>query len=198
MAASTTKFQRMAIWAIAIVMAVGTLGSFFIFLLPSSNEPVKTDQQKEYERQLAEYQKEMARCPAGPVNDKKLDPALAPPTVTATDDIKELKTEDVTVGEGQTVKAGDCVEVLFHGVLAKDAKAFQGGDNYATGIPYRSSTLGFVPGFAEGLVGMKVGGERKLYIPADKAYGANPPQGGDIPANADLIFVVRVIDTFVK
>jgi peptidylprolyl isomerase len=188
----------MTIWVIAIVMAVGTLGSFFIFLLPSSNTPVKTQAEKDYEKQLAEFQKEQEKCPAGQVNEKKIEPAPTVPELTAVDDIPELRTEDVTVGDGADIAAGDCVELFYHGVLASDAKAFDGGDNYAGGIPYRSRTDGFVPGFATGLVGMKVGGERKIFIPSDQAYGANPPQGSSIPADADLIFVVRVIGKFVK
>lgn len=198
MAASTSQTQRLIIWIIAVVMTVGTIGSFFIFMLPQANTPVKTDTQKEYERQLAEYQKEQATCPSGPIQDKKVDPAPTPATVEAAGDIKDLKTEDITVGDGATVKSGDCVELFYHGVLAADAKAFQGGDNYAEGIPYRSRTTGFVPGFAEGLVGMKIGGERKIFIPSEKAYGANPPEGGDIPANADLVFVVKVIGIYTK
>ncbi len=195
---STTRSQRIIIWVIALVMAVGTIGSFFIFMLPSANTPVKTDTEKEYEKQLAEMQKEQEACPSGPVSDKKVDPAPTLPEIAAVESVPELKTEDVTVGDGDEVKAGDCVELFYHGVLAKDAKAFQGGDNYAEAVPYRSRTTGFVPGFAEGLVGMKVGGERKIYIPAAKAYGENPPAGGDIPANADLVFAVRVVGKFVK
>lgn len=198
MAASTNKAQRMAIWVIAIVMAVGTLGSFFIFLLPSSNTPVKTQEEKDYERQLAEMQKEQEACPSGQVNDNKISPAPTPPEVMPAGDITELRTEDVTVGDGGEVKAGDCVEILYHGVLAADAKAFSGGDNYADGIPYRARTNGFVEGFAKGMVGMKVGGERKIFIPSEQAYGANPPQGGDIPADADLVFVVKVAGIYVK
>jgi peptidylprolyl isomerase len=195
---STNKAQRITIWVIAIVMAVGTLGSFFIFLLPSSNVPVQTAEQKEYERQLAELQKEQEKCPSGPVNEKKIEPAPTPPEIVAAGDIAELRTEDVTVGDGAEVVAGDCIELFYHGVLAADAKAFAGGDNYAEGIPYRSLTTGFVPGFAEGLVGMKIGGERKIFIPSQQAYGENPPQGGEIPANADLVFAVRVVGKFVQ
>lgn len=196
MAASTNKAQRMTIWVIAVVMAVGTLGSFFIFLLPSSNTPVKTQSEKDYERQLAEFQKEQEACPSGQVNDKKISPAPTAPEIVAAGDITELRTEDVTVGDGTEVKAGDCVEILYHGVLAADAKPFDGGDNYADGIPYRARTTGYVPGFAEGLVGMKVGGERKVFIPSDKAYGANPPEG--IPADADLVFAIRLVGVYVK
>lgn len=179
-------------------MAVGTLGSFFIFMLPSSNTPVQSDQQKEYERQLAEFQKEQEACPSGPVNEKKLSPSPTPPEITPQENVTELRTEDVTVGNGESIAAGDCVELLYHGVLASDGKPFEGGSNYAEGTPYRSRTSGFVPGFAEGLVGMKVGGERKIYIPTDKAYAENPPEGSGIPKNADLVFVIRVEGKYTK
>jgi FKBP-type peptidyl-prolyl cis-trans isomerase FkpA len=53
---------------------------------------------------------------------------------------------------------------------------------------------GVVPGFAEGLRKMQKGGKYRLSIPADKAYGATPPQGSPIPPNADLVFDVELID----
>lgn len=196
---STTKSQRIAIWVIAIVMAVGTIGSFFIFMLPAAQTPVKSQAQIDYEKQLAEAQKAQAeaekKCPntsTKPV--ATLDPAPTVPAISAVSSVPELKTEDVTVGDGAEVNAGDCVELFYHGVLAKDAKAFQGGDNYANGTPYRALTNGFVPGFAEGLVGMKVGGERLVYIPSAKAYGSSG--SGEIPANADLIFAIRVTSIY--
>ncbi len=196
---STTSTQRMIIWLIAIVMTVGTLGSFFLFMLPAANTPVKSQAQIDYEKQMAELQKQQdeanKKCPnvaTKPI--AKLDPVLVPPAMAPVESVPELKTEDVAVGDGAEVKAGDCVELFYHGVLAKDGKAFLGGDNYATGEAYRSLTTGFVPGFGEGLVGMKVGGERKVYIPAAKAYGDRAQ--GDIPANSDLIFAIKVTSIF--
>lgn len=193
---STNTRQRAGIWIIAVVMAVGTLGSFFIFMLPSSNTPVKSAADKEYERQLAEYQKEQLLCPTGEVKEKKIDPLPVVPPLSPTGAITDVRTEDVTVGNGQVVKSGDCIELIYYGVLAKDAKAFSGADSYKDGIPYRSRTTSFVPGMAEGLIGMKVGGERKIFIPAAKAYGEQA--NGDIPANSDLIFVVRVEGIYSK
>jgi peptidylprolyl isomerase len=48
-------------------------------------------------------------------------------------------------------------------------------------------------GWQEGLIGMQVGGRRLLVIPADKAYGDNPPQGSGIAAGETLIFVVDLV-----
>ena len=169
-------------------MLVGTLGAFFLPVLVSNSG--NTDQQalENYQKQLAEEQK---KCPtAETVATEAIAPAPTPPAAPSGEDITALRTVDVTAGTGAEVKSGDCVELLFHGTLASDGKAFQGGSNYAEGKPYRALTTGFVPGFSEGLVGMKVGGERQIFIPSDKGYGEQAQ--GDIPANSDLIFAVRV------
>lgn len=197
---STSRGQRMVIWIIAIVMMVGTLGSFFLFMLPAASTPVKTQAELDYAKQLEEYKKQQAEadriCPSTSVKPiAKVDPVPVPPELTATEQITEVRTEDVVVGDGAEVKAGDCVELFYHGVLASDAKAFQGGDNYATGEAYRSLTSGFVQGFSKGLVGMKVGGERKVFIPAAEGYGERSQ--GEIPANSDLIFAIKVVGIYV-
>ena len=172
-------------------MAIGTIGTYFALAIGNNND---AKDQEEYNKQLAEYQKEQAKCSTGEVADLKQDPAPVPPTSQTYADIPELKTEDVTVGTGKEVKAGDCVVIFYHGTLAADGKAFQGGDNYAGGVPYRSLTTGFVPGFAQGLVGMKEGGERRVLIPSDLAY--KDQANGDIPANSDLIFVIKLVQIY--
>lgn len=188
---ATRTSQRVGIWIIAIVLSVGTLGAFFLPILVNNNQSKEAAEQQKL---LDEYQKQMAQCPSGPVTEKKITPAPTPPEAPVLEDISELKTNDVTVGDGTEVKAGDCVEILYHGTLAKTGKAFSGGDNYAEGVPYRALTTGFVPGFAEGLVGMKVGGERQVLIPSDKAYGDQAQ--GDIPANSDLVFTIRLVGIY--
>lgn len=187
---ATPKHQRVIIWVIAAVMAVGTLGAYFIVILANNNGAVPSAAQEAYQKQLEEYQKQQAACPTGQVTDMKQPPQTLGdgPIIT---DVKELKTEDITVGTGQTVKAGDCVVLLFHGTLAATGKAFQGGDNYADGTPYRSLTSGFVPGFSQGLVGMNVGGERRIIIPSALGYGDQAQ--GEIPANSNLVFQIKLL-----
>ncbi len=197
---STTRSQRLGIWIIAFTMIVGTIGSFFIFMLPAAQTPVKSQAELDYDKQLAEYKKQQEeaekRCPSPTTKPiAKVDPVPVPPEISAVESIAELRTDDAVAGDGAEVKSGDRVELFYHGVLAKDATAFQGGDNYATGEAYRSLTTGFVPGFSEGLVGMRVGGERIVYIPATKGYGSQAQ--GEIPANSDLIFAIKVTSIYV-
>lgn len=173
-------------------MLFGTLGAFFLPILINDTASKEALQQQKI---LEEYKKQMAGCPtAEEVPVGKVTPAPTPPAAPTFEDIPKLKTIDLTVGKGAAVKAGDCVEIFFHGTLAADGKAFAGGSNYADGLPYRSTTTSFVPGFATGLVGMKVGGERQVLIPSAEGYGEQA--SGEIPANADLVFTIKLVNIY--
>lgn len=192
---ATPKHQRIIIWVITIVMAVGSLGAYFAIILGNNNGTV-TQTDPDLQKQIEEYQKQQAACPTGEVADQKIEPAPVPPEAPVIADITELSTKDVTVGTGAEVKEGDCVVILFHGTLAKDGKAFTGGDNYTEGVPYRSLQSAFVPGFSQGLIGMKVGGERQVFIPSDQGYGSTAQ--GEIPADSDLIFSIKLVSIYTQ
>jgi peptidylprolyl isomerase len=101
-----------------------------------------------------------------------------------------LVVQDLIVGKGKKAAAGDLVSVQYTGVLFKTGKEFDASWNgNSAGKPFQFSLGGgqVIPGWDQGLVGMRVGGRRKLIIPADLAYGAQgyPP---DIPPNSALIF----------
>lgn len=100
---------------------------------------------------------------------------------------KELVAQDLIVGKGPAAKSGDKVSVQYVGVLFDNGKEFD--SSWKRGQPF-DVTLGqgaVIPGWDQGLVGIKKGGRRRLIIPSDLAYGAqgSPPT---IPANAALVF----------
>ncbi|HEV7454241.1 MAG TPA: FKBP-type peptidyl-prolyl cis-trans isomerase [Candidatus Saccharimonadales bacterium] len=101
----------------------------------------------------------------------------------------QLQVLDTKVGDGAEVKAGDSVTVDYTGAVAATGVIFQ--SSLDTGQPVTFSLSGVIKGWTDGIPGMKVGGVRRLIIPAEQAYGANPPSAS-IPANADLVFDVTL------
>lgn len=109
--------------------------------------------------------------------------------VAKTDSLKKI---DLKVGTGQEVKAGDTVSVHYTGAVASTGEIFQSSKDFGTD-PITFPLSGVIKGWTDGIPGMKIGGTRRLVIPAAQAYGANPPPGSGIPANADLVFDVELI-----
>jgi len=111
-------------------------------------------------------------------------PADDPPT--------ELLVEDLEEGDGPEAAAGDQIGVSYVGVLYDTGAEFD--SNFDSGLPFEFQLGGgsVIPGWDEGLEGMKVGGRRQLTIPPDLAYGAQgqPP---DIPPNSTLVFVIDLL-----
>lgn len=108
------------------------------------------------------------------------------------DQVKELKTEDITVGDGAEAVAGREVSVNYKGTLL-DGTVFD--SSYDRGTPF-SFVLGkgeVIKGWDMGVAGMKVGGKRKLTIPPDLAYGESGA-GNVIPPNSPLVFEVELLE----
>lgn len=100
-----------------------------------------------------------------------------------------LKFRDSIVGTGATPSSASAtVKVDYEGRLL-DGTKFDGNTNASFNLS------GVVAGFREGIQSMKVGGRRTLIIPPSLGYGANPPAGSSIPANATLIFEVALLET---
>lgn len=113
------------------------------------------------------------------------------PDFTPLDSIPELQIEDRVPGTGATVEPSDTVTCHYIGAVAKTGAVFQSSRDFGKPISFPLS--GVIAGWTEGVPGMKVGGTRRLLIPAAKAYGANPPYGSGIPANADLVFDIELV-----
>ena len=98
---------------------------------------------------------------------------------------------DVKVGEGEAVTGGKMVEVHYTGVFA-DGTPFD--SSYLRGKPFRF-TLGageVIEGWDKGVLGMRVGGVRRLEIPPALAYGESGVSGA-IPPNATLLFEIELL-----
>ncbi len=104
--------------------------------------------------------------------------------------ITQLQAIDTAPGTGTTVKAGDTVTVDYTGAVAATGVIFQSSKDTGQTVSFGLSQV--IAGWSQGIPGMKVGGTRRLLIPAALAYGAHPPAGSGIPANADLVFDVTL------
>ena len=104
--------------------------------------------------------------------------------------IDSLQAQDTTPGTGDQVKSGATVTVDYTGAVAATGKIFQ--SSLDSGRPVTFPLSQVISGWTQGVPGMKVGGTRRLLIPAAMAYGANPPAGSGIPANADLVFDITL------
>ena len=115
----------------------------------------------------------------------------APTLITPPGAGGELKKEDLKVGTGAEAVSGKTVSVHYTGWLT-DGKEFD--TSKKTGRPFEF-VLGsgkVIPGWDQGVAGMKVGGVRKLTIPSHLAYGERGA-GGVIPPNATLLFEVELL-----
>lgn len=105
--------------------------------------------------------------------------------------VDSLQSIDTKVGTGDVVKPGDTVTAHYTGAVAATGVIFQ--SSHDSGQPVAFPLTSVIKGWTDGVPGMKVGGTRRLLIPAADAYGATPPPGSGIPANADLVFDIELI-----
>jgi FKBP-type peptidyl-prolyl cis-trans isomerase len=103
-----------------------------------------------------------------------------------------LKYWEVKAGTGATAKSGDRVRVHYTGWLT-DGKKFDSSVDRGQPFVFTLGRRMVIPGWDEGVAGMKVGGKRRLEIPPNLGYGASGA-GGVIPPNATLIFDVELLD----
>ena len=118
--------------------------------------------------------------------------ALGVDTTAMTKTPSGLRYQDVALGEGKTATAGRMVRVHYTGWLPNGEK-FDSSRDRNEPFEFSLGAGQVIAGWDEGVAGMKVGGKRKLVIPADLAYGTAgaPP---DIPPGATLVFEVELLD----
>ena len=108
---------------------------------------------------------------------------------TPQETVDELEIIDLEEGDGEVVQEGATVTAHYTGALAKNGTIFQSSRDL--GEPIEFPLSGVIEGWTEGVPGMKVGGTRRLIIPAEKAYGetGSPPSIGP---NEPLVFDIEL------
>lgn len=107
-----------------------------------------------------------------------------------TEPVKELEIVDVEIGTGEEVQPDAKITAHYTGALVKNGIIFQSSHDFGKAITFPLS--GVIAGWTQGVPGMKVGGTRRLIIPAEMAYGAQSP-APNIPANSDLVFDIDLV-----
>lgn len=175
-------FGRIGAIVIALLFLVTSLGFSFLVIWQNHQDSRKNKQTSDIQKALTDAQNKPKE---GQLQGTKLA------NFTVVDKIDSLQKIDTKPGTGAEVKAGDTVTVHYTGAVTKDGIIFQ--SSLDTGQPATFGLDQVIKGWTEGIPGMKVGGTRRLLIPAALAYGGTPPQDSGIPANADLVFDVDLI-----
>lgn len=108
------------------------------------------------------------------------------PTTPVTD----LQITDVLEGSGAVVPEGATITAHYTGALCSDGTIFQSSHDFGDAITFPLN--GVIEGWQKGVPGMKIGGIRRLLIPAAQAYGSHSPSP-NIPANSDLVFDIELV-----
>jgi FKBP-type peptidyl-prolyl cis-trans isomerase len=191
MATSTTKAQQIGIWIIAVVLTVGTIGSFIVLILANDNSAKSSStSQADYNKQLAAYTaQQKAAAETNAANSIALAGYAAAPFDATT--VTALQKDILVAGTGDEVKATDSISASYFG-WTSDGAIFDSSTKKDTNsdTPATFSLGSVIKGWTDGLAGQRVGSTVKLTIPADQAYGT--AGSGIIPANAPLQFIVVI------
>ncbi|TXH29314.1 MAG: FKBP-type peptidyl-prolyl cis-trans isomerase [Burkholderiaceae bacterium] len=108
----------------------------------------------------------------------------------------EIRIEDIHLGEGKAAVKGALITTQYRGFL-EDGSSFD--SSYERGKPFQCviGTGRVIKGWDQGLMGMRVGGKRKLWVPAALAYGERG-MGTRVPANANLLFEIELLEVLTR
>lgn len=197
---ATPRSQRIGIWIIAVVMVVGTLGSFAVIVLANQNSSVDQARLNElttkYQEDTKKYQAKVD-AQAKDLSKKYFDDFneyADRPAKFDRDGVDKLKKDDLKDGDGKKL-GKDATFTAYYLGWTPDGKVFDGSiDGKQLKAPFTAAPGGVIEGWTKGVEGMKVGGVRELTIPSDQAYGEKG-SGDSIAPNTPLKFVIMVIPT---
>lgn len=178
----------------------GTLFMAAVFLITSVGVTVFAIWQTSSKDDQTDASVEQLETPTtNPTGENLLEGSQLAGFTPTSERVAEVSVTDIVAGSGQEVKKGDSITAHYTGALVSTGIIFQ--SSLDTGSPFTATLLtreeapdgrGLIAGWVQGIPGMKVGGQRRLVIPAALAYGAqgSPPS---IPADADLVFDIELV-----
>jgi peptidylprolyl isomerase len=127
------------------------------------------------------------------ITTPKAGPLSKEPTIAKGPAPKQLVVRDLVKGTGTVLKVGQTATVNYVGVTTTNAKVFDASWKHGMPAQFQLMTGALIPGWVQGLPGMKIGGRRELIIPAALGYGkpGNPAAG--IGPNQALTFVIDLL-----
>lgn len=136
--------------------------------------------------------------PVGPAFDLGTDHgmvAIKPNTTTSafTNIGNGVRIRDIVVGDGAAATSASTVTVFYTGWLDTNGNVFDSRRSPSAPIPFALS--GTIDGFEAGVIGMKPGGIRQIFIPSAQGYGGAGSPSGSVPPNTDIVFEVKLIST---
>lgn len=103
-----------------------------------------------------------------------------------------VKIQELVIGSGREVKSEDTIAVNYIGYLENGQK-FDSSYDRNKPFPVQIGVGQVIPGWDIGIIGMKEGGKRRIFIPSNLAYGEQGAGNGLIPPNANLVFDVELL-----
>jgi len=104
--------------------------------------------------------------------------------------VTELEIIELAEGTGDAVPTGATITAHYTGALCKDGTIFQSSHDFGKPVTFGLDQV--IAGWTKGVPGMKVGGKRRLIIPAELAYGS-VRAAANIPPNSDLVFDIELV-----
>ena len=177
----------------SLIVRVKVLSLLLVLLLGAAVAACGGDDSSDSEAAATPEATEAAQPPnideiaAGISKNTKQKPEIVTPTG---DPPTELVTRDIVKGKGPKAKPGDKLEMDYVGVSWSNGQQFDASWDRGQTIPFQLGAGMVIPGWDQGMVGMKEGGRRLLIIPPDMAYGAQGTPDGTIAPNETLVFVI--------
>lgn len=104
--------------------------------------------------------------------------------------VTELQINDVVEGTGEIAPENATITAHYTGALCSDGTIFQSSHDFGKPVTFGLNQV--IAGWTKGVPGMKVGGTRRLVIPAEMAYGS-VQAAANIPPNSDLVFDIELV-----